>query len=66
MFPEYEPVGGYKVDLYDSVKHTLVNVRESSWGKMKEDLAELYRHDVFIYPDFKERFREFVKAGVYC
>ena len=66
MFPEYEPVEGYKVDLYDSVKSTLVNVRESSWGKMKEELAELYRHDVFIYPDFKERFREFVKAGVYC
>ena len=69
MFPDYELVECCKVDLFESARKngTLQNAREYSWQSMKRTLQGLYQHaDVFIYPDFKDRFREFITAGSYC
>lgn len=66
MFPEYEPVDGYKVDLFESARKsgTLQNARECSWRNTQDDFRNLSQSDVFS--DFKERFREFILAGRYC
>lgn len=68
MFPDYEPVEGKKVDLYESARKRghLVNARESQWRDIKRDLQSLCQPGMIIYGDFKERFREFIKAGGYC
>lgn len=66
MFPDYEFVEGCKIDLFESARKsgTLVNARQSCWRDIKEDFRRLIQCEVFS--DFKERFKEFVRAGRYC
>ena len=68
MFPDYEHVDCFKVDLFESARNngTLQNAKTYSWNSMKGNFQELYKNDVFIYQDFKDRFREFINAGSYC
>ena len=67
MFPDYKLVEGYKVDLYESAlkSGTLMNARQSQWRDIKKDLQRLFQHEVDLFPEYKERFREFIKAGEY-
>ena len=64
MFPDYEPVDGYRVDLYESArkKGTLVNARQFQWRGIKEDLQRLCQGGDQLFSEFSEKFREFVRA----